>query len=385
MRSLGAVSRSDARDLIASLRKKDLKLNTIKGIARTLSTVLSQAVEDDKIAANPALRMGRYLRRGDEPKRQIEPLTRAEARHLVSVAQRDFQRWSPWILCALRTGMRLGELNALQWGDIDWNGRFIVVRRNLVRGVLTSPKSHRERKVDVSLQLRDALAQWHRVLATRWLKKAQPMPDWVFPSREGTALEERNVRHVFTRLLKRAGLRQIRIHDLRHTFASLLLQQGESIVYVKDQLGHSSIQITVDTYGHLIPGANRTAVDGLDDDAAAHADATQAQPEPFENPETVREMEELFGKSGEPKFRELEPAGGLASPNRSPPVRGIVESLAPSHALLSCVFNNLPGRVIFQYRTQSPHRCSGGMYNGLLNRRLTHPRRRVNLRRLVVT
>jgi hypothetical protein len=80
-----------------------------------------------------------------------------------------------------------------------------------------------------------------------------------------------------------------------------LLQQGESIVYVKDQLGHSSIQITVDTYGHLIPGANRAAVDGLDDDTAAHADAIQAQPEPFENPETLREIAELFGESGEPR------------------------------------------------------------------------------------
>jgi integrase len=86
-------------------------------------------------------------------------------------------------------------------------------------------------------------------------------------------LEERNVRTVFTRLLDEAGLRHIRIHDLRHTFASLLLQQGESVVYVKEQLGHSSIQITVDTYGHLIPGANRAAVDGLDD-APTHLDAT---------------------------------------------------------------------------------------------------------------
>ena len=85
----------------------------------------------------------------------------------------------------------------------------------------------------------------------------------MFPSREGTALEERNVRHVFTRMLEKAELRQIRIHDLRHTYASLLLQQGESIVYVKEQLGHASIQITVDTYGHLIPGANRAAVDRL--------------------------------------------------------------------------------------------------------------------------
>src|SRR5262249_55513004 len=59
--------------------------------------------------------------------------------------------------------------------------------------------------------------------------------------------------------------RKIRFHDLRHTFASLLLQQGESPQYVKEQMGHHSIQITVDIYGHLIPGANRRAVDRLDD------------------------------------------------------------------------------------------------------------------------
>jgi integrase len=94
-------------------------------------------------------------------------------------------------------------------------------------------------------------ARWRRQQRARWLKKGKPMPEWVFPSLEGTALEERNVRHVFTRMLEKAELRRIRLHDLRHTFASLLLQHGESVVYVKEQLGHGSIQITVDTYGHL--------------------------------------------------------------------------------------------------------------------------------------
>jgi integrase len=62
-----------------------------------------------------------------------------------------------------------------------------------------------------------------------------------------------------------SGIRRVRFHDARHTFASLLLQQGESPAYVKDQLGHSSIQMTVDVYGHLIPGLNKQAVDKLDD------------------------------------------------------------------------------------------------------------------------
>ncbi len=63
--------------------------------------------------------------------------------------------------------------------------------------------------------------------------------------------------------LTKANLRQIRFHDLRHTFASLLIQNGESLAYVKEQLGHSSIKMTVDVYGHLVPGANRQAVNRL--------------------------------------------------------------------------------------------------------------------------
>jgi hypothetical protein len=97
------------------------------------------------------------------------------------------------------------------------------------------------------------------------LTKGEPVPKWIFPSR-----------------------------------ASLLIQQGESIVYVKEQLGHASIQITVDTYGHLIPGAHRAAVDRLDNDSQTRGDATQAQPEPFDDPATLREMEELFGEGIEP-------------------------------------------------------------------------------------
>jgi integrase len=64
--------------------------------------------------------------------------------------------------------------------------------------------------------------------------------------------------------LAKAGLRTIRIHDLRHTYASLLIGQGESLAYVKGQMGHHSIRVTVDTYGHLVPGGNKAAVDRLD-------------------------------------------------------------------------------------------------------------------------
>ena len=83
--------------------------------------------------------------------------------------------------------------------------------------------------------------------------------------RGGTQIDPSNLRKIFNRLLADAGLRRVRFHDLRHSFASLLLQNGESLAYVKEQMGHSSINVTVDIYGHLVPGGNRQAVDRLDD------------------------------------------------------------------------------------------------------------------------
>jgi integrase len=297
-RLIRSVSRSDCREVITTARSKGLKLNTVRGIARTLSTVLSQAVEEEKLPANPALRMGRYLRRGDEAKTPIQVLSREEAALLVATAQTHFPRWHPWVLLALRTGLRLGEQIALQWGDVDWNGRFVLVQRNSVRGVLTSPKSHRRPRVDLSSQLVSTLLDWRRLQQARSMEKGTNSPQWIFPSLSGTPLEERNIRHVFKRMLEKAALRQIRIHDLRHTFASLLLQQGESVVYVKEQLGHASIQITVDTYGHLIPGANRGAVDRLDDDLSMHPFASQAHPDaPTDN---AVERPKFFRLNGEP-------------------------------------------------------------------------------------
>jgi len=91
-------------------------------------------------------------------------------------------------------------------------------------------------------------------------------PEWLFYNTYGKPVDPDNLRkRQYYKCLKKAGLRRIRFHDLRHTYASLLLAQGESLVYVKDQLGHSNISITVDTYGHLVPGENRDAVDRLDD------------------------------------------------------------------------------------------------------------------------
>ncbi len=104
-----------------------------------------------------------------------------------------------------------------------------------------------------------------------YFKLGEDMPEWVFINGEGRPLDQNNLRNrIFYRVLDSAGLRRVRFHDLRHSFASLLLQQGESLAYVKEQLGHESIKMTVDIYGHLIPGTNKQAVDRLDDVGAVN-------------------------------------------------------------------------------------------------------------------
>ena len=131
----------------------------------------------------------------------------------------------------------------------------------------------------MSAQLTTTLRSLLAIRKAETLKKGWgTVPDWVFCTESGGAFDGDNLRHrVFYKLLEKAELRRVRLHDLRHTFASLLLQNGESPVYVKEQMGYSSIQVTVDIYGHLIPGANRQAVDRLDHATGRNPGATRSQ------------------------------------------------------------------------------------------------------------
>jgi integrase len=275
-RQVGSLRRADCRELVTTCRAKGLKATTVRGIARTLSTILTQAVEDELLQANPALRLGRYLRSADDPEPVIDPFTRDEAAHVVAVARQRFPEWYPWLLCGLRTGMRAGELLALQRGDFNWQRRFVQVQRNLVRGVLTTPKNHQRRRVDLSHQLTAALRLWRRRQRASWLAVGRPFPEWVFSSVTGTALDESNVRKGLNRILDGAGVRRRGPHQTRHTFASLLLQEGAPITYVSQQLGHRDPSITLRVYAHWLPDASSaTLVNRLDD---AASDVTQASP-----------------------------------------------------------------------------------------------------------
>jgi integrase len=205
-------------------------------------------------------------------------LTREEVALFLDICSIQDPEHYPFFLCAFRTGMRLGELLGLQWGDVDFHGKFIRVARSYKLGRLTPTKTGKIRRVDISDQLIEVLKALHVARKREAMKTGTGEVVEVIFHRGGKPMEQNYIRRVFKRLLAKAGLREIRLHDTRHTFASLLLSDGASPVYVKEQLGHSSIQMTVDIYGHLIPSSNREMVNRLD----TQLSATYSQPAKIE-------------------------------------------------------------------------------------------------------
>lgn len=274
--TLDTIDREKIREFYRVKKNEGYARATIKNMRNVISGVIELAIDDGIVESNPALRSGKYLKdaRG---KREAEFLTQEECRLLLDAAKK-YPVLYPFFLAALRTGLRQGELIGLRWDDIDWNGKFLTVKRTMYRRETKIPKSGKVRKVDVSDQLLSVLRDHKKAAAATALKAGKSLPEYVFTTRNQTAFEPSWVRDVFGKCLKASGLRAVPFHALRHSYASALIGNGAPLAYVSQQMGHSSIRITVDVYGHLIPGANREEVNKLDDAGYRSESATQAQP-----------------------------------------------------------------------------------------------------------
>lgn len=243
---------------------KALSTTTVHHLHTVLHHALGDAVRKGLVARNvcdlvDAPRMRRH---------RTTTLTSEQAQALLATAAREGDRLEALYTLALTTGMRQGELLALYWGDVDMEAAALQVRGTLQRtkGALTvtEPKTaHSRRRVALTGLAVEALRR-HRVRqAQERLLLGVPGQDHglVFCRPDGRPLDGSGLlRTDFYPLLKRAGLPQVRFHDLRHSAATLLLSQGVHPKIVSELLGHTTIRVTMDIYSHVLPDMQREAV-----------------------------------------------------------------------------------------------------------------------------
>ncbi len=264
------IGRKDLKLFFDKLSVKGVKLSTCRTIKIPLNCVLDHAVDSELIASNP---LNNIKSNKKKVVYKVDPLTEEETSTLLDemLAYRDGALYPP-ALCLLRTGIRIGELQALQWADVDFENRLIDINKSWWRGITSSTKNHKTRRVDMSRQLAEVLRDLKQ---NQWKKYAgKNIPQWVFSGMAGNVLCISMFRRALNQCLEAAGLRHIRIHDLRHSYTTIRLLRGHNIGDVSYQLGHSDISTTYNVYTHWIPGKFKSEVDELD----MQPNATYAQP-----------------------------------------------------------------------------------------------------------
>lgn len=235
--------------LKADLLKQGLSPKTIKNVLGTLGKMLSYAQEMGIISEVPRIR---HL---PVPKSEIVFLKPDELETLLRAASYN-KEWHDMIFFAARTGLRYGELCELRWKDVDLDARTIRVSRSFTRGEVTDRKNRCAYTVPLSLQTVAMLKQRRQL---RHLKGNS----LVFCKPGGGRHIHRRADVALKRCCRKAGLREIGWHKLRHTFASHLAARGRSIQEIEELLGHKDIQSTM-IYAHLMPGQKHDAVAVLD-------------------------------------------------------------------------------------------------------------------------
>jgi integrase len=240
--------------------------STIRTTYTVLRSALDGAVRDGVLARNPAA----VIRRPGVERTEARHLTPSEVRCLFSAAESS--RYHSALVLIAATGMRRGECLALRWADIDHDAGVLKIRGTLSRigGKLkvTEPKTERSRRVLPLSPVTVALltAQRKDQVAER-LHAGSAWTDTghVFTTETGQPVDPRNLYRVVQAAAARAGLKHVGVHSLRHSAATAMLEAGVNIKAVSDLLGHSSVSITGDIYGHTSDDSARAAVARLSD------------------------------------------------------------------------------------------------------------------------
>lgn len=238
-RKLADITETEILRVIATMRVKGLA-----PVLTPLGRILGHAARRELIASNPMQR----LERGERPaieRREMRILGRDGIGRLLTGSP---ARYRTLLTTAVLTGMRLSELLGAEWRDIDFDAGAIRVRRQADRkGQLVEPKTPQANR-DIVLSSGLAKTLREHKMASRYKGEE----DLVFASETGRPMNGRNVsRRGLDKALANAELGKLRFHDLRHTFASLLISEGLNVVFVSRQMGHASPDITLRVYAHV--------------------------------------------------------------------------------------------------------------------------------------
>src|SRR5262245_18373616 len=281
--TLGELKRSHVKGLLASKAAAGLSRNTLKNILVPLRAMLNAAVDEERIAGNPAIRILQRKRgQTEQEARTVTMLTEEQSSHVLQAADEHCPDHAVMVYLLAWTGLRVSEACGLQWPDLDLDAHFLSVGRAVAyrqhRVIVGPPKSGKSRRVDLPEALVVRLRARQSAREAEAATAGRKLAPWVFPapSDDSQPMNAAFLRYkVWYKVLRRAKVRPVRIHDLRHTYASLLLLAGEPMLYVKEQLGHSTVQVTVDLYGHVRPGLNRGALNRLAEATRPGAPITQ--------------------------------------------------------------------------------------------------------------
>lgn len=262
---LDKLTPEQVQGLMNRKREAGLSAKTVQYMRGVLRTALNRALRWGLVPRNVA-----DLVDGPKVERfEIQPFTRVEARSFLDAVRGN--RLEALYSVALAMGLRQGEALGLRWQDVDLDTGTLHVRRQLQRVAgqlrqvpVKTARSRRTLAMPPSIvgslrEHRRRQAQDQLLAGSRWRETG-----CVFTTSIGTPLEARNVVRSFKEILARAGLPDVRFHDLRHSCATLLLVQGVSPRVVMEILGHSQISLTMNTYSHVVPELQREAANRLD-------------------------------------------------------------------------------------------------------------------------
>jgi integrase len=265
--SIAKIGTEDIQSLKSTKLSEGRAPQSVKHMLRLVRQMLEHAVDWGYIRSNPA----KKVKDPTIPRMEMDFLTADECRLFLEHVP---PKWYVFFYAAITTGLRQGELMAMKWSNLDWNRQQYFVRENYARKTTVSTAGFASVKTEGSAQSIDMtptcldILKGHRKRqAEEKLQAGEAYEDvgLIFAGQQGKPLDHRNiVNRVFEPILEAAGLRHIRFHDLRHTCASLLIDQGESPKYIQRQMRHASIKTTFDRYGHLFPEKNREAASRLD-------------------------------------------------------------------------------------------------------------------------